>query len=74
MPRTRNPHPTGFSDQFVTRARARRSAKRLARGFEPCIATIHGWVKQVEIDDGGRHDGLSSEERSELRRLRQEVT
>ena len=36
-------------------------------------ATIHGWIKQIEIDDGDRHDGLSSEERDELRRLRHEV-
>ncbi len=73
MPRTRNPYPTEFRDQLVARARAGRSVESLAREFEPCAATIHGWVKQVEIDDGDRHDGLSSEERDELRRLRQEV-
>jgi len=73
MPRTRNPYPTEFRDQLVALARAGRSVEGLARAFEPCVATIHGWVKQVEIDDGGRHDGLTSDERSELRRLRQEV-
>jgi len=35
--------------------------------------TIHGWVKQVEIDDGDCNDGLTSKECIELRRLRQEV-
>jgi transposase len=73
MPRTRNPYPTEFRDQIVALARAGRSVESLAREFEPCAATIHGWVKQVEIDDGGRDDGLTSEERDELRRLRQEV-
>ncbi len=73
MPRTRNPYPTEFRDQLVALARTGRSVESLARVFEPCAATIHGWVKQTEIDDGDRHDGLSSEEREELRRLRREV-
>ncbi len=73
MPGTRNPYPTEFRDQIVALARAGRSVESLEREFEPCAATIHGWVRQVGIDDGDRHDGLSSEERDELRRLRQEV-
>ena len=73
MPRTRNPYPTEFRDQIIGLARAGRSVESLAREFEPCAATIHGWVKQVEIDDGVRSDGLTSEEQIELRRLRQEV-
>ena len=55
-------------------ARSGRSVGSLAREFEPCAATIHGWVKHLEIDDGGRDDGLTREERAELRRLRREVT
>jgi transposase len=73
MPRTRNPYPAEFRDQIVALARAGRSVESLAREFEPCAATIHGWIRQVEIDDGDRPDGLTSEERAELRRLRQEV-
>ena len=73
MPRTRNPYPTEFRDQIVALARAGRSVESLAREFEPCAATIHGWVKQVEVDDDDRQDGLSSEEREELRHLRREV-
>ena len=73
MPRTRNPYPTEFRDQLVALARAGRSVESLAREYEPCAATIHGWIKQVEIDDGDRNDGLTSEEREELRRLRREV-
>ncbi len=73
MPRTRNPYATEFRDQLVALARAGRSVESLAREFEPCAATIHGWVKQADVDVGDRTDGLTSEEREELRRLRREV-
>ena len=72
MPRTRNPYPAEFRDQIVALARAGRSVESLAREFEPCVATIHGWIKQADRDDGHRSDGLTSEEREELRRLRRE--
>lgn len=52
MPRTRNSYPAGFRDQLVALARSGRSVESLAREFEPCAAAIHGWVKQVENDDG----------------------
>ncbi len=72
MPRTRNPYPAEFRDQIIALARAGRSVESLAREFEPCVATIHGWVKHAEIDGGARDDGLTSAERDELRRLRKE--
>ena len=72
MPRTRNPYPAEFRDQIVALARAGRSVESLAREFEPCVATIHGWIKQADRDDGRRDDGLTSEEHEELRRLRRE--
>jgi transposase len=72
MPRTRNPYPAEFRAQIVALAQAGRSVEELAREFEPCAATIHGWVKQAERDGGRRADGLTSEERDELRRLRKE--
>jgi len=72
MPRTRNPYPAEFREQIVALARAGRSVEDLAREFEPCTATIHGWVKQADRDGGCRSDGLTSEEQEELRRLRRE--
>ncbi len=72
MPRTRNPHHQEFRDQIVTLARAGRSVESLARGFEPCTATIHGWIKHAEADNGECSDALTSEERDELRHLRRE--
>jgi transposase len=72
MPRTRNPYPAEFREQIVALARAGRSVEELAREFEPCAATIHGWVKQADRDGGRRSDGLTSEKQEELRRLRRE--
>lgn len=71
MPRTRNPYPAEFRDQIVSLARAGRSVESLAREFEPCTATIHGWVRQAAADDGDSPE-LTSDEREELRRLRRE--
>ena len=72
MPRTRNPYPAEFRDQIVALARAGRGVEELAREFEPCVATIHGWIKQADRDGGSRREGLTSDERDELRRLRRE--
>ncbi len=72
MPRTRNPYPAEFREQIIALAHAGRGIEDLAREFEPCAATIHGWVKQADRDGGHRTDGLTSQEREELRRLRRE--
>jgi transposase len=72
MPRTRNPYPAEFWEQIVALAHSRRSVEDLAREFEPCAATIHGWIKQADRDGGRRIGGLTSEEGDELRRLRKE--
>ena len=72
MPRTRNPYPSEFREQIVELHRAGRSIGELAQEFEPCAATIHGWIKQADRDNGRRADILSNEERDELRRLRRE--
>ena len=73
MPRTRAPYPPEFRQQMVELVRAGRAPEELSREFEPTAQTIHNWVKQVDIDTGVRSDGLTTEERVELRRLRREV-
>lgn len=70
MPRTRTPYPAELREQIVALARTGRSVEDLAREFEPCAATIHGWIKQADRDGGRRADGVTSEERDELHRLR----
>ena len=45
----------------------------LAKEFEPSAQTIHTWVKQADLDSGQRHDGLTTTERAEVRRLRRQI-
>ncbi len=49
-----------------------RTPEELSREFEPTAQTIHNWVKRANLDAGVRTDGLTTEEREELRRLRRE--
>ena len=44
----------------------------MAKEFEPSGQTIRNWVTQADLDEGRRTDGLTTEEREELRRLRRE--
>jgi transposase len=53
-------------------ARGGRSITALAHEFEPSVETIRQWVKQAELDEGLRSDGLTTSEREELNRLRRE--
>jgi transposase len=73
MPRTRPPYPKEFRQQIVELARAGRSASELAEELEPSDQTIRTWIKQADLDDGTRDDGLPTGEREELRMLRKEL-
>jgi hypothetical protein len=46
--------------------------EELAEQFEPSAQAIRNWVKQADLDQGVRSDGLTTEERGELQRLRRE--
>lgn len=72
MPRSRPPYPPEFRRQMVELVRAGRSPESLAKEFEPRAQTIRNWVCQADLDEGRRSDGLTTEERGELRRLRRE--
>ena len=72
MPRQRPFYPPEFKKQMVEMVRSGRSPESLAREFEPSAQTIRDWVKQADLDEGRRGDGLTTVEREELRRLRRE--
>jgi transposase len=72
MPRTRPAYAPEFKAQMVELARSGRPLSALAREFEPSLETIRNWVRQADLDDGLRKDGLTSRERDEVRELRRE--
>lgn len=72
MPKTHAPYPQEYRQQILELVRAGRSAEELAKEFEPTAQCIRNWIKQEERDRGQRQDGLTSEERAELTRLRRE--
>ena len=57
---------------MIELVRSRRSPESLAKEFEPTAQTIRNWVAQAGRDDGRRDDGLKTDERDEINRLRRE--
>ena len=72
MPGKHPPYPPEFRRQMIELVRSWRAPEELAREFEPSAQAIRNWVKQSDLDAGRRRDGLTTEERAELRRLRRE--
>jgi transposase len=68
----RNSYPPEFRRQMVELVRAGRTPEELSREFEPSAGAIRNWVRQADRDEGRREDGLSSDDRQELRRVRSE--
>ena len=58
---------------MVELVHAGRTPAELAKEFEPTAQAIGAWVRQAAIDSGQRSDGLTTDERAELRRLRKEL-
>ena len=52
--------------------RGDRTVGQVARDFDLTETAVRAWVKQAELDAGTRSDGLTSDERGELARLRAE--
>ena len=72
MPKTHTPYPQEYRQQILELVRAGRTAEELAKEFEPTAQCIRNWIKQDELDRSQRQDGLTSEEKAELVRLRKE--
>jgi len=73
MPKSHAPYPPEFRRRMVELVRAGRTPESLSEEYEPSAQAIRNWVAQADRDGGKRTDGLSSEEKAELARLRREV-
>ena len=72
MPKSRPPYPAEFRARMVELVRSGRTPEELSREFEPSAQSISNWVRQAERDQGVRQDGLTTDEKEELRRLQRE--
>ena len=73
MPRTRPPYSPEFRAEAVELIRSgAKTIRGLSRDLGVSDQTLRNWLRQGDIDVGRRHDGLTTSEREEVRRLRSE--
>ena len=72
MPKSRPPYPEEDRAELVRLGReGGRSPTELACEFEPSDQSIANWVAQADLD-AGRREGVATDERAELKKLRSE--
>jgi len=64
-------YPPEYKQRMVALVRSGRPVKELAREFKVRAGTIYRWIAQAEVDAGQR-EGLTTDEKTELARLRRE--
>jgi transposase len=73
VPSSRPPYSPEFRRQAVELVRSSGSSiPQIADELGVSPQSLRNWVKQGQLDSGERRDGLTSDEREELRRLRRE--
>ena len=72
MPKTRPAYPDEFRREAVQMLRAGRTPRELAQSLGVSEQTLRNWRRQEQVDRRERDDGLTTDERDELRRLRRE--
>jgi transposase len=74
VPKTRPAYPEQFRREAIELLRAGRTPRELAESLGVSQQTLRNWRRQDGLDRHERDDGLTSDEREELRRLRRELT
>ena len=65
-------YPEELKRRLVELVRGGRTPEELSRQYEPSAQAIRNWVAQTDRDEGRREDGLTTNEREELQRLRRD--
>jgi transposase len=74
VPRTRPPYPPEFRVETVRLLRSGAATiRQVSEDVGVSQQTLRNWLRQADLDDGRRNDGLTSSEQEELRRLRRRV-
>ncbi len=73
MRRFKPPYPAEFRARVIELARSGRTLLSLSKELGVTDTTIRNWLRQADLDQGRRSDGLTTEEKQELSRLRKEV-
>jgi transposase len=73
MPKSHPPYSAEFRAEAIRLVRTSGKTKTaIAQELGISLEALRAWLRQAELDAGERHDGLTSEELAELRRLRRE--
>ena len=72
MAKAHRAYPPEYRRRLVELVRAGRTPESLSRQYEVSAPSIRNWVRQADLDEGRRADGLTTAEREELNRLHRE--
>ena len=70
--RYQQPYTPEFRARILELARAGRTLESLSKEFGPSCLTIRIWRKQHDLDEGVRTDGPTTDEKTEIAKLRRE--